>query len=68
MWIGKDDDAGTVNENSGGNTLYVAPGFRTRFNSNVALSVSAGIPIAQALNGDQVETTVKASAALSFSF
>jgi hypothetical protein len=68
VWIGKDDDAGVKNENSGGNTLYLGPGFRTRFSPNVALSVGAGIPIAQALNGDQVETTVKASAALSFSF
>jgi hypothetical protein len=68
VWIGKDDDAGVKNENSGGNTLYVAPGFRTRFNENVALTVGVGVPIVQDLNGDQVKTDVKASVALSFSF
>jgi len=68
VWIGKDDDAGLKNDNSGGNTVYLAPGFRTRFDEHVALGVSAGFPVAQDLNGDQVKTVVKASAALSFSF
>jgi hypothetical protein len=68
VWIGKDDNGGVKNENSGGNTLYVTPSVRTRFNENVALTVSAGIPVAQHQNGDQIDTEIKASAALSFSF
>jgi hypothetical protein len=68
VWIGKDVESGAANDNSGGNTVYVQPGFRTRFNPHVALGVSAGCPVLQDLNGDQVESRIKASAALSFSF
>jgi len=68
VWIGKDVESGTANDNSGGNTVYLQPGFRARFDPHVALGVSAGFPVAQDLNGDQVESRIKASAALSFSF
>lgn len=63
------DEAGDVqNHNSGGETLYLAPGARARFSEHVALSVSPAIPIHQDLNGDQVETKAKLTLNLSFSF
>jgi hypothetical protein len=68
VFIGKDDDHGDLNPNSGGNTLYISPGFRTRFDEHTALSIAGAVPIAQDLNGDQIETRYKAAITLSFGF
>jgi hypothetical protein len=68
VFIGKDDDHGDLNPNSGGNTLYLSPGFRTRFDEHTALSLAAALPVAQDLNGDQIETRFKAAVTLSFAF
>ncbi|HEV8604594.1 MAG TPA: transporter [Tepidisphaeraceae bacterium] len=68
VWLGKDhsDDEGT-NPNSGGTTLYLSPGLRIRFNPNLSLTTAISVPILQDLNGEQIETTYKATLALSWS-
>jgi hypothetical protein len=68
VWIGKDDDLGEKNPNSGGWTIYVSPGLRVRWNRHVAFTISPSFPVYQGLNGDQVEALWKLSATLSISF
>jgi hypothetical protein len=68
VWLDKDEDGGVANENSGGETLYVAPGARVRFDEHIAFAIAPAFPLAQDLNGDQVETEWKASAVLSATF
>ena len=69
VWIDKDHVNGEGdNPNSGGWTVYLSPGFRVRFNENVALSFAPSVPIYQSLNGEQVRSDFKLSATLSFSF
>jgi len=68
VWLGKDhsNDEGN-NPNSGGTTLYITPGLRVRFNPHWALTGAVSIPIVQDLNGEQIETSYKATLALSWS-
>ncbi len=67
VWLGKDEDGGTRNENSGGTTVYFSPGIRERVSPHVALSLAPAIPVYQDANGDQVETRGKLTFTLSFS-
>jgi hypothetical protein len=68
VWLDKDDsDEEGKNPNSGGTTLYISPGLRIRFSPYWALTGAISIPIMQDLNGEQIETTYKASLALSWS-
>jgi len=66
-WIGKDDDDGDTNENSGGTVVYFAPGFRERFSPALSLAVAPAFPIAQDPNGDQVDTDAKLAVSLDWS-
>lgn len=68
VWIGKDDDAGAKNENSGGESVFFSPGARVRLNERTALSIAPAFPIYQDANGDQPDTRFKASVTLSMSF
>jgi hypothetical protein len=68
VWLGKDEDDGEKNPNSGGWTVYLTPGARVRFTENLALTVAPSFPILQELNGEQVESRFKLAVALSFSF
>ena len=67
IWLGKDDDGGEKNSNSGGWTLYLTPGARVRFTNWAALSVAPSFPVYQDLNGDQIESRFKLAVTLSFS-
>jgi hypothetical protein len=69
IWLGEDEvvDEGT-NENSGGWTTYVTPGVRVRVTERLTFSAAPSIPVAQSLNGEQIETGVKFSALLSYTF
>jgi len=68
VWLGKDhSNADGDNPNSGGTTLYITPGVRVRFNPHWALTGAISVPIMQDLNGEQIETTYKATLALSWS-
>lgn len=68
VWLGKDNDNGEINPNSGGWITYITPGARIRFNENVAFTIAPSFPISQELNGKQVESRFKLAATLSFSF
>jgi len=68
VWIGKDEDAGETNPNSGGWTAYLTPGGRVRFSPQWSLTVAPSFPIYQDLNGEQIESRFKLAATLSFSF
>jgi len=66
--IWKDQEGGVANPNSGGETLYLAPGVRVRFNPTMSLTVSPAFPVWQNLDGDQVEMKYKVSAMMSIAF
>lgn len=68
VWLGEDQDHGANNLNSGGTTVYLAPGVRVRTSSNVSLSLAPAVPVYQDLNGDQPETRGKLTFTMSFSF
>jgi len=68
VWLGKDEDHGAENQNSGGETLFFAPGARVRINERTALAIAPAFPIYQDQNGDQPDTQFKASVTLSMSF
>jgi hypothetical protein len=70
IWLGKDDAGGEegINNNSGGNTLYLTPGMRVRFNESASLTVAPSFPVWQDLNGDQIESQFKLAVTLSFTF
>ena len=68
VWLGEDDsDEEGENPNSGGTTLYLSPGLRIRFNEQWSLTTAISIPVMQDLNGEQIETTYKATLAVSWS-
>ena len=66
VWLDKDVDQGTANENSGGETLYLTLGVRDRINEHCSLSLAPAVPILQDVNGDQVETDWRVGLALTF--
>ncbi len=68
VYLQKDQIDGQDDDNSGGNTLYVTPGARIRFNEHAALTVAPSIPIWQELNGDQGKVDFKLAVSVSFSF
>jgi hypothetical protein len=55
-WQEKQKLAGVVDNNSGGNALYLSPGLRLSSTSNWTANLSLGIPIAQNLNGAHPES------------
>jgi hypothetical protein len=69
VWLGKDhdEDAG-LNNNSGGNTIYLTPGVRVRFNEKASLTVAPSFPAWQDLQGDQIESQFKLAVTFSYSF
>jgi hypothetical protein len=68
VWLGEDDsDEEGENPNSGGTTLYISPGLRIRFNEQWSLTTAISVPVMQDLNGEQIETTYKATLAVSWS-
>lgn len=68
VWIGKDEEGGEANPNSGGFTGYVAASLRGRFAHGIAFSLSPAVPVVQDLNGEQVETNARLAVSLSFGF
>jgi len=68
IWLDQDEDDGVENENSGGETVYLALGVRDRFSEHLALSVAPAIPIHQDLDGEQVESDWRVAVTLSFTY
>lgn len=62
------EEEGESDENTGGAVFFVSPGFRVRFTPDIALSIATQLPLAQNLNGEQLETDYKISTALTFTF
>jgi hypothetical protein len=67
VYIDEDEDGGVKNWNSGGTTIYLAPGIRERATPHLAWALAPAFPIVQDLHGDQIETTAKLTFSLSFS-
>ena len=68
IWIGQDDEEHNKNPNSGGNSIYLTPGFRVRFDPHAALTIAPAFPVVQNLMGDQIEAQFKLAITLSISF
>jgi hypothetical protein len=67
-WLDKDEHDGETNANSGGTLLFLSPGLRVRFNPSIAFTIAPAFPVAQDLNGEQVEAEFRLTAGLSFTF
>jgi hypothetical protein len=68
VWIGKDEEEGEENDNSGGTTLYLSGGVRDRLSERFALSLAPAVALLQDVNGEQVETDWKVALTLNVSF
>jgi len=66
-WHAKEVQSGVKDPNSGGNTLYLAPGLRFS-KDNWSSFVSIGFPIINDLNGIQSEPEVRVVTGVSVSF
>jgi outer membrane putative beta-barrel porin/alpha-amylase len=66
-WQGKQRVAGVSDPNSGGNLIYLSPGFRMSDGSWGA-TVSVGVPVLQDLNGVQHDTELRLVLGLSKGF
>jgi Putative MetA-pathway of phenol degradation len=66
-WHAKEVESGVKDPNSGGNTLYLAPGLRFS-KDNWSSFVSVGFPIFNDLNGIQSEPDIRVVTGLSVSF
>lgn len=66
--LSKSEDGGSNDPNTGGTTFFVSPGLRFRFSPSIAFSIAVQVPVAQDLNGEQLETEYKLSAAFTMSF
>jgi Putative MetA-pathway of phenol degradation len=67
-WRDKENRAGVVDKNSGGNIIYVSPGFRYAPIQNFNLGFSFGFPIVSDLNGFQVDPNFRVIGSISASF
>lgn len=67
-YLYRSEDGGVSDPNTGGTVLFLSPGVRFGFNRNVGFTLSAPIPVMQDLNGEQLKTAFKISAALTLSF
>lgn len=56
QYIGRDRESGSDNLNSGGNTLFVTPGVRLGVSKDLGIVIAPSFPVAQDLNGEQLET------------
>jgi hypothetical protein len=66
-WHAKEVQSGVTDSNSGGNTLYLAPGLRFS-KDNWSSYLSVGIPIINDLNGIQAEPEIRVVTGLSVTF
>lgn len=59
---------GEEHHNTGGTALFISPGARIRFSRHAAFSVAPHLPVVQDLEGEQLETAFKLTAAFTLSF
>jgi hypothetical protein len=67
-WQKKRKTAGGIDENSGGNLIYLSPGVRLCAGNDWAAALSVGVPVFEDLNGIQHETDVRAIFGISKGF
>lgn len=68
VYLAHDRDHAVRDPNSGGDTLYLTPGFRVRFDKTIALTVAPSFPVYENLYGNQGRIDFKIAASLSFAF
>lgn len=61
-------EGSAVEENSGGTTVFLSPGFRVAFTDRVAWSIAIQVPVIQDLNDVQQKTAFKVTTGLVLSF
>jgi outer membrane putative beta-barrel porin/alpha-amylase len=66
-WHAKQKVAGEIDDNSGGNTIYIAPGLRASY-GRFSSFVSVGIPIVNNLNGLQSKPDYRVLTGMSFAY
>jgi Putative MetA-pathway of phenol degradation len=66
-WAGKVNTAGDINQNTGGNVLFLTPGVKVTI-GNWAGYIDAGIPIARNLNGIQSDPDWRLTTGVSLQF
>jgi hypothetical protein len=66
-WFGKVDTAGEINENTGGNVLFLTPGVKITID-HWAGYINAGIPVARDLNGIQSDPDWRLTTGVSVQF
>lgn len=54
-YAGKDNIAGLVDQNSGGNSIYLSPGLRVNMNTAISCYLGVSIPLIQYYYGTQVK-------------
>jgi hypothetical protein len=66
-WHDRQKTAGVVDENSGGNTVYVSPGLRLGYDRFSGF-LSVGLPVVNEMNGLQSKPSYRVISGMSFSF
>lgn len=68
LWLGRDQEDGVANPNSGGAALFLSPGLRLRSSPSLSFTLAPSFPVVQDWNGDQVETRFKLALQCDVSF
>jgi hypothetical protein len=66
--VEKSDTAEGRDPDTGGTVLFLSPGVRVRFNEHAAWTVDVQLPVAQDLNGHQVETDFRVTSSVNITF
>ena len=66
--VAKSKESGERDGNTGGTALFLSPGVRVGFGEHAAWNVGVQFPVAQELNGDQVETDFRLTTSVNFAF
>jgi opacity protein-like surface antigen len=67
-WRGQDRFGGAIEEDSGGNTVYLAPGLQFAFTSHWVLDLTYQQAVYHHLNGTQLVETQKIAGGLAYRF
>jgi hypothetical protein len=67
-WHAKEKASGVVDDNTGGNTIYLYPGIQYNYNKNIALEATAYMPIVHNLNGTQLGDSFLVTAGVQYAF
>jgi hypothetical protein len=66
-WHSKQKTAGEIDDNSGGNTVYLSPGLRASYD-RFSSFISVGVPVVNNLNGLQSKPDYRVVSGMSFAF